>query len=272
MQQSGATLIEVGTTNRTYPSDYRESINPNTAALLKIHRSNFKILGFTHETSTQELATLGHENDLLVLDDLGSGCLLETSLFGMDHEPTPTEKIKAGADLVMFSGDKLLGGPQAGIIIGKKSSIKQISNHPLARALRIDKFNLAALSATLLHYVKEEALTKIPIWQMISRDESSLFEQAQEWAKSIGPKSVVIPGKSTVGGGSLPGESLPTWLLSIPCENESSVVLRLAKKLRENKPPVIARIQDDSLLLDPRTVLPKEENSVIQAVKQVIKK
>ena len=271
MRQSGATLIEVGTTNRTYPSDYRESINPNTAALLKIHRSNFKILGFTHETSTEELATLGHENDLLVLDDLGSGCLLETSLFGMDHEPTPTEKIKAGADLVMFSGDKLLGGPQAGIIIGRKSSIKQISNHPLARALRIDKFNLAALSATLLHYVKEEALAKIPIWQMISRDESSLFEQAQEWAKSIGPKSVVIPGKSTVGGGSLPGESLPTWLLSIPCENESSVVLRLAKKLRENKPPVIARIQDDSLLLDPRTVLPKEENSVIQAVKQVIK-
>lgn len=270
MKQSGATLVEVGTTNRTYPSDYIESINLNTVALLKIHRSNFKVIGFTHETSTEELASIASDNELLVLDDLGSGCFLDTTQFGMEHEPTPSEKIRAGADLVMFSGDKLLGGPQAGIIVGKKSWVTQVSSHPLARALRIDKLNLAALSATLLHYVKEEALIKIPIWQMISRSESSLLECAQIWANAIGPKSAVIPGKSTVGGGSLPGESLPTWLLSIPCEIGGSAALRLATKLRENQPPVIARVQDDSLLLDPRTVLPKEEGVVINAVKQVI--
>lgn len=271
MNQSGATLVEVGTTNRTYPSDYIGAINPNTAALLKIHRSNFKVLGFTHETSTEELASIASDNELLVLDDLGSGCFLDTTLFGMEHEPTPSEKIRAGADLVMFSGDKLLGGPQSGIIVGSKFWVKRVANHPLARALRIDKLNLAALSATLLHYVKEEALTKIPIWQMISRSESSLFERAQIWAQAIGPKSVVISGKSTVGGGSLPGESLPTWLLSIPCEIGGSTALRLATQLRENQPPVIARVQDDSLLLDPRTVLPKEEDVLINAVKQVIK-
>lgn len=271
MKQSGATLVEVGTTNRTYLTDYQEAINHNTAALLKIHRSNFQILGFTHDTSTKELSNLGRDHDLLVLDDLGSGCFLDTSLFGMVHEPTPQEKISAGADVVMFSGDKLLGGPQAGIIIGRASCIKLMAHHPLARALRIDKLSLAALSSTLLHYVKEEALDKIPVWQMINRGEESLHEKANELANSIGPRATVIPGKSTVGGGSLPGESLPTWLLSIANKKTGCDVLGLAEKLRGNQPPVIARVQDDRLLLDPRTILPEEEALVVEAVKQAMK-
>ena len=171
MRQSGATLVEVGTTNRTYARDYRDAVSPQTAALLKVHASNFRISGFTHAATLEELVALGRDRELPVLHDLGSGCLLETKDLGLAHEPMPQESIAAGADLALFSGDKLLGGPQAGIIAGKRTVVERLARHPLARALRMDKLNLAALSATLLHYLRGEAPQKIPVWRMLSSAE-----------------------------------------------------------------------------------------------------
>jgi len=174
LSQSGARMVEVGTTNRTRIADYAAAITANTGALLRVHPSNFRVIGFTEEVSLAELAALGHQHNLPVIDDLGSGALLDTTLYGLAHEPMPQESLLAGADLIAFSGDKLLGGPQAGIIIGKSEYIAKLKAHPLARALRVDKLTFAALQATLLHYLKNEAPQKIPIWQMISAKTESL--------------------------------------------------------------------------------------------------
>ncbi len=264
MRQSGAKLVEVGTTNRTYLADYEAAIAPQTAALLRVHSSNFKVVGFTHAAAIEELVELGHRCGLLVLDDVGSGCLLDTTRFGLDAEPTVQSSMAAGVDLVFFSGDKLLGGPQAGIIVGKKTLIDRLKAHPLARAVRIDKLSIAALAATLLHYLKDEATAKIPVWRMIAAPLDELESRAQRWASALG--ATVIAGESTVGGGSLPGATLPTRLVSL----KGRGLMELARRLRTGEPAVIGRIEQDALLLDPRTVLPEEDEALVAAVNRAL--
>jgi len=262
LRQSGATLVEVGTTNRTYARDYAAAVSDHTAAFLRVHPSNFQVTGFTHAATTPELAELGRTHGTPVLYDLGSGCLLNTERFGLSHEPTPQEAVEDGADLVFFSGDKLLGGPQAGIVVGKEKLVQQLARHPLARAVRIDKMSLAALSATLLHYVKGDVLEAVPIWRMISSTVDEIMQRADVWRDRLGADAIVVEGESTVGGGSLPGETLPTRLVALP----SAHVDQLALSLRQQSPPVIGRIESGSLHLDPRTVLPEQDEPLIQAV------
>jgi L-seryl-tRNA(Ser) seleniumtransferase len=270
MRQSGATLVEVGTTNRTYASDYESAIAENTAALLKVHASNFRITGFIHFPTIEGLVELGRSRGVLVLHDLGSGCLLETGDYGLAHEPMPQESIAAGVDAAFFSGDKLLGGPQAGIVVGRASVIERLAKHPLARALRPDKLTLAALRATLIHYLRGEP-EKVPVWRMIGIPEASLKERAQAWKAHIGDLASVERSQSTIGGGSLPGETLPTWTVALTCLDVTGGAEGLAQRLRAASPPVVGRIQDDRLLLDPRTVLPEEESHLIEAVKAALR-
>ena len=269
MSQSGCKLIEVGTTNRTRLSDYEAAITDRTALLLTVHPSNFQIVGFTESTSVEALAELAHQHGLLLLNDLGSGCLLASERYGLGHEPIPQESIAAEADVVCFSGDKLLGGPQAGILVGKAAALRRISKHPLMRAMRIDKMTLAALEATLRHYQREEAETHIPIWRMIAASPTSIEGRAASWVSKL--QKVGIParmqlGESTVGGGSLPGETLPTTLLALDAGNVSMSLDELAKRLRLRKSPLIVRILRDALLIDPRTVLEEQDNEVVQAL------
>ena len=266
--QSGATLVEVGTTNRTYASDYRAAITDNTAAFLKVHASNFRIDGFTHAPEARELVEIGDQYGIPVLQDLGSGCLLNTQEYGLGHEPTPQESIAGGVALLFFSGDKLLGGPQAGIIVGKRELVRRLDSHPLARAVRIDKLSLAALAATLLHYVKGEAEAKIPVWRMISTSAGELEDRAYHWQTVIGSRAVVLRGLSTIGGGSLPGETLDTWLLGLDCGGLSEGAVGVNKRLREYSTPVISRIEADKVLLDPRTVFLEEEDILLRAVRE----
>ena len=254
LRQSGATLVEVGTTNKTYVRDYEAAITEDTGAILSVHASNVRVMGFTHMPTLTELVELGARSGVPVLHDLGSGCLLDTVPFGLAHEPMPQESIGDGASLAFFSGDKLLGGPQAGIIVGKSDLIGVVSRHPLARAVRIDKGSLAALNATLLHYLKDEAASKIPIWEMISRSPEFLAQRAESWRLAIDGPTSVVPGESTVGGGSLPGETLPTSLLSIDATEMSGGASALAANLRRSTPPIIGRIDAEQVLLDPRTV------------------
>ena len=261
LKQSGAKLIEVGTTNRTHLHDFESAIETRTALILLAHHSNFKIVGFTTEPSLDELVSLGKRFDIPVLHDLGSGALLDTAQFGMAHEPTVQESIAAGAQLVAFSGDKLLGGPQAGILVGKKSLIDKLRVHPLARAVRPDKIALAALVATLQHYLKNEALQEIPIWQMIAADEQVLKQRAEHWVETIGAGEVAA-GASTVGGGSLPEETQKTWHLKIVIPKPD----HFTKRLRQWHVPIIARIEDNHVLLDPRTVLPSQEEELLRAL------
>jgi L-seryl-tRNA(Ser) seleniumtransferase len=266
MAQSGARLVEVGTTNRTYPRDYEAAIGDDTAALMRVHASNFKLVGFTASVDVGELARLAHERGLLLIDDLGSGCLLDTTRFGLAPEPTPQESVAAGADLALFSGDKLLGGPQAGIVVGKRELVERLRRHPLARALRMDKSSIAGLAATLTHYLKDEALEKVPVWRMISLPVDEIAKRARRWARAVGQGATVVDGRSMVGGGSLPEESLPTKLLALASTPDRSAEA-LARRLRESDPPVVARIERDTVLLDPRTVHPREDRALIEAVR-----
>ena len=265
MAQSGADLVEIGATNQVHLSDYEKALEEPAAMVLRAHHSNFRIVGYTSEPSLPELVSLAHQHHLVVVDDLGSGTLLDTSRFGLGHEPMVQESVAAGADLVCFSGDKLLGGPQAGIIVGKSSLLDQLKKHPLARAVRADKLCLAALSATLAHYLKDEAERQIPIWQMISITPESLRARAVHWAEIIGAGRV-IPGLSTVGGGSLPEETLPTYLLALKVPQPNSFLTRL----RQARPPVVARILDDAVVLDPRTVLPGEEGALLVGLQNTL--
>ena len=265
LSASGARLVEVGTTNRTYLSDYRNAITENTALFLKVHTSNFKVIGFTEVPDTGELAALGREAGIPVVHDVGSGCLVDTRDFGLSDEPRPQDSIAAGMDLVAFSGDKLLGGPQAGIIAGRQVLVSELARHPLARAARIDKMTMAALTATLLHYLKEEHLDKVPVWRMISMPLETIKLRALEWRDSIGNGVDVVETTSAIGGGSLPGDTLPTWALQVRPPNGVTVD-SLAKSLRTGPTPVLGRIDDDALLLDPRTVLPEQEAALKEAV------
>jgi L-seryl-tRNA(Ser) seleniumtransferase len=268
MKQSGARLIEVGTTNRVHRSDYEEVLAEQRPALImRAHRSNFRITGFTSEPSLGELAEIAHQAGILLVDDLGSGTFLDTSCYGLQHEPTVQESLQTGsglgADLVCFSGDKLLGGPQAGILIGRGDLIARLRKHPLARAIRADKLCLAGLTATLLHYLKGEAEREIPIWRMISADPEALQVRASSWAAALG-RGEVISGLSTVGGGSLPGETLPTFLLALAADSPN----RFLASLRRLQPPIIARLDDERVVLDPRTVLPEEDETLLQGLAQ----
>jgi L-seryl-tRNA(Ser) seleniumtransferase len=268
MRQSGARLVEAGTTNRTYLHDYEEAIGQETAALMRVHTSNFRLTGFTHSVPLAELAALAHQRSLLLFDDLGSGCLLDTRPFGLAAEPTPQESLAAGADLVFFSGDKLLGGPQAGIVVGRQDLVSILRRHPMARAVRLDKTSIAGLAATLLHYLRGEAVTKVPVWRMIATPLPDLERRAHRWARvcrRAGLPARVVEGRSMVGGGSLPEESLPTSLLALGGEGSLDVEA-LARRLREGEPPVVARIERDTLLLDPRTVDPRQDRTMLKAL------
>jgi L-seryl-tRNA(Ser) seleniumtransferase len=268
MRQSGARLVEVGTTNRTYLHDYEEAIGEQTAALMRVHASNFRLTGFTHSVPVAELAALAHRRSLLLFDDLGSGCLLDTRPFGLAAEPTPQESLAAGADLVFFSADKLLGGPQAGIILGRQDLVSMLQRHPMARAVRLDKTSIAGLVATLLHYLRGEALTRVPVWRMIAVPLADLERRAHRWARACrraGLPARVVEGRSMVGGGSLPEESLPTSLLALGGEGSLNVE-DLARRLREGEPPVVARIERDTLLLDPRTVDPHQDRILLKTL------
>jgi L-seryl-tRNA(Ser) seleniumtransferase len=261
MKQSGAKLAEIGATNKVHLRDYKEALSDGAALVLRAHRSNFKIIGFTEEPELAKIAELAHEFEVPFVDDLGSGSLLDTAKYGLGHEPTVQESLAAGADLVCFSGDKLLGGPQAGIIVGRADLLARIKKHPLARAVRADKLCLAALSATLLHYLKDEATHTIPVWQMISMKREQIKVRAEAWRKALG-QGEVVPSESTVGGGSLPDESLPTFVLSLSVKNPD----KFLKRLRESNPPIIARTVDDKILFDPRTVLVEQDQSVLSAL------
>jgi L-seryl-tRNA(Ser) seleniumtransferase len=259
MRQSGARLIEVGATNRVHLSDFEEALSVESALIMHAHHSNFKMIGFAKEPEQKDIADLAHRFGVIFADDLGSGALLATERFGLTHEPTVQESLAAGADLVCFSGDKLVGGPQAGIIIGKADLLAKIKKHPLARAVRADKLCLAALTATLLHYLKEEAEHEVPIWRMISTSPDQLKARAEFWAGKLG-MGEVLPNESTVGGGSLPGESLPTWVLSLTIKGPKY----FTEKLRQENPPLIVRTEKDRILLDPRTVLPEQDTLMLE--------
>ena len=261
MRQSGARLVEVGTTNRTHLSDYQEALTDGATGVVRVHSSNFKIIGFSTSPDLTEIVETAHLAGALVIDDLGSGSFLDTAAFGLTHEPMVQESIKAGADIVCFSGDKLLGGPQAGIIIGRKVLLDKIKKHPLARAIRADKLCLAGVSATLAHYLKGEALLEIPIWKMISMQPDVIKLRALFWQEQL-QAGDVIPGESTVGGGSLPGDTLPTWLLALEVRSPE----KMLKTLRNSTPRVIARIIDDRVVFDPRTVFEEEESDLIAAI------
>ena len=269
LRQSGATLVEVGTTNRTYGRDYESAINENTGALLAVHASNFRVMGFTHAPEMAELVEIGARRSVPVLHDLGSGCLLDSAQYGLMHEPMPQESVKAGVGLSFFSGDKLLGGPQAGIIAGTKALVDVAARHPLARAMRIDKLSMAALAATLEHYARGQAPDKIPIWRMIAMTVEEAKARAAGWAEEIGEGVDVTETESTIGGGSLPGETLPTWAMAIACDELGGAVA-VAKRLRDASVPVMGRIEDGHVVLDARTVLPGEDSSLITAVKHAL--
>lgn len=276
MEQSGAILVEVGTTNRTHLYDYENAINENTAAILKVHQSNFRILGFTEEVSLDELVALSHKNNIPIIEDIGSGVLVDLTKYGLSYEPTVQDSIKKGVDIVTFSGDKLLGGPQAGIIVGKKQYIDKMKKNQLTRALRIDKFTLAALETTLKAYLDEENIKEeIPIYKMLSMDINKLKRNAQKLAKLI--KSYVPDEKieisikgdfSTVGGGAMPLETIPTYVVEIKTKYRS--VEEVEKKLRNCEIPTIVRVNRDCLLLDVRTLFDDDYVIVAENIKNVI--
>jgi L-seryl-tRNA(Ser) seleniumtransferase len=267
MEQSGAKLIEVGTTNRTHRRDYEMAlVTKDVVAIVRAHSSNFRTVGFTTEVPLSELVELANWKNIPVIDDLGSGALLDTAQYGLAHEPTVQESVAAGAHVICFSGDKLLGGPQAGIIVGKAQYVEPLKKHPLARALRMDKLDFAALSATLVHYLRGEATQKIPVWRMISLSLSEIQAQSEEFAQQLraaGFEASVIDGQSTIGGGSLPGETLPTKLVALNVANPDDFLARL----RRGDPPVVARIESDRVVIDLRTVM--DQPALLQAVRQL---
>lgn len=260
MRQSGVDLVEVGTTNRTYAADYASAASDRTALVLRVHSSNFLQIGFTHQPTLTELVEVGARAGVPVVEDLGSGTLLDTRPYGLAEEPTVQASVAAGVALVAFSGDKLLGGPQAGIIVGQRDLIGQLRRHPLMRAIRPDKLTLAALGATLAHYLKGEAETTVPVWRMIAASDASLRARAERLAVRLG--GTVAETRSAVGGGSLPGQTQPSWAVALTHPSPDT----LAAVLRAASPPVVARIEDDRLLLDLRAILPEQDDGLATSV------
>ncbi|AYO30946.1 L-seryl-tRNA(Sec) selenium transferase [Biomaibacter acetigenes] len=269
MAQSGARLVEVGTTNKTHLKDYEMAINENTALLLKVHTSNFKLVGFTSQVSNEELITLGAKHNLPVMEDLGSGVLVDLKPYSLPEEPTVQDSVKAGMDLVTFSGDKLLGGPQAGIIVGKKGYISKIKRHPLTRAVRIDKLTLAALEAVLRLY-KDGLWQHIPVLAMLTESKDAMENRARKLAEGLEGvltgkgKVEIVDDVSQAGGGSLPGAEIPTRAVAVSVHDISSG--ELAERLRKVPTPVIARIKKDKLLFDVRTITEKDVEKIVEMV------
>jgi len=269
LEQSSAHLREVGTTNQTFIEDYEKAINDNTALILKVHQSNFNMDGFVHQAEVKELKKLGKKYNLSVIVDLGSGTFLNTENFGLKHEPTVQESIRAGADVVCFSTDKLLGGPQGGAICGKEIYLKKISQHPLFRTLRVDKITLTILQEILLSYLKGEAITKIPIWKMISCPLDKIAIRSQNICQKLKKEDIhafTKDGQTAIGGGSLPGQTLPTKLITIksPCPVEI-----FSKELRLFSPPLLGRKEKEFFILDPRCIDPSSDNLVIKIITSV---
>jgi len=275
MEKSGARLREVGTTNRTRLADYERAISPETGIILKVHTSNFRIMGFTEEADLGSLVALGKKHRLPVVDDLGSGCLIELDRYGLEREPTVRDCLAAGADVVTFSGDKLLGGPQAGIILGKREFLERIRRNPLNRALRIDKLTLAALEATMVKYLRpSEALADIRVLRALTETIADVKKQAKRLAAMIRravPEELVVnlaTGVSMAGGGSLPTREIPTVLVGLRAHSFSAAALE--EGLRRREPPVIVRVADDQVLLDVRTLDPEEFPEIRDALKDIM--
>lgn len=270
MASSGASLVEVGTTNRTYARDYERAITPNTGLLLKVHRSNFVMGGFVHDTGVGDLVDLGRRAGIPVMYDLGSGCLVDLRTRGLPPEPTVQAAVRAGCDVVTFSGDKLLGGPQAGVLVGRSRYLESIRAHPLARAVRMDKLDIAALAATLQDYLDPERVWEsIPVLKMLATSAEDLHIAAGRMRQNLagrlpeGWQIEVISTTAEVGGGSLPEAHLPSFALAIRIPFSPD---RLEAALRRHTPPIFARISQDALLLDMRTLLPGDEETVVDAL------
>ncbi|HEX4486846.1 MAG TPA: L-seryl-tRNA(Sec) selenium transferase [Terriglobales bacterium] len=268
MGKSNATLREVGTTNRTRISDYEQAINPNTKLLLRVHRSNFQITGFTEQPHLDELAALAHKHSLPLMEDLGSGSLFDLRSIGIDNEPSVLDSLRAGLDVVSYSGDKLLGGPQAGLLTGRADLIARMRSNSLFRALRVDKLTYAALEATLLAYVKHDHDT-IPALRMMRLSKDEIGQRADALAQTLREAKTrlsvdVTDGKSIIGGGAAPSATLPTRLLAITCQGLSAQ--ELAAKLRANNPPIIGRVEESRVLLDLRSIFPTHVNVISEAL------
>ena len=275
MKRSNAHLVEIGTTNKTHLEDYEDAITENTGVLLKVHTSNFKILGFTESVSIDELCKLGREKDIPVIEDIGSGVLVDLSKYGLEYEPTVQDSIKAGVDIVSFSGDKLLGGPQAGIIVGKKKYIDKMKKNPLTRAFRIDKFTATILEMIFHEYLNEEdAIKNIPVLSLITKDIKEIEESANKLYEKLSDIKDVANVEiedtlSQIGGGSLPAERIKSKCVTIMPKNISTSALE--EKLRQGENPVVGRISDDKLILDMRTVLEDEIDILSQKIIGILK-
>ena len=268
VRRAGARLIEVGTTNRTRVADYAEPLASGRARIvLRVHPSNFRLQGFVESPDPSELAALTHEHGALLVDDLGSGALLDTSAFGLAHEPTPSERLRAGADVVTFSGDKLVGGPQAGLLVGRGDLIKRLRKDPLARAMRPDKSILAGVAATLALYRAGAATRHVPVWRQIASTTDELRARAATLVASLPEAVSMVEAKATVGGGSLPGEVLPSVALMVADRSPD----RLLALLRAGSPAVVGRIEDDRVLLDLRTVDPAQDQALAGAVRAAVR-
>jgi L-seryl-tRNA(Ser) seleniumtransferase len=275
MAAGGVKLVEVGTTNKTHLDDYQRAIGPDTALILKVHTSNYRILGFTSAVNGEELAALGREHGIPVLEDLGSGLLIDPAASGLPNEPTVREVLATGIDVVTFSGDKLLGGPQAGLIAGDREIVARLKKHPLARALRLDKMTLAALEATLRLYLDPpRALREIPALRMLAVPADELRRRCLDLLPQLqaaaGDKAEleIIAATATVGGGAMPLAELPSFAVAVTPRHIS--LQQLAERLRQSTPPVIGRVQDERLLFDPRTLLPGEGQLLIAALGQAL--
>jgi L-seryl-tRNA(Ser) seleniumtransferase len=275
MEKSGARLKEVGTTNRTRLADYERAIGPETGLILKVHTSNFRIMGFTEEADLLSLVALGKKHSLPVVDDLGSGCLIELDRYGLEREPSVRDTLATGVDVVTFSGDKLLGGPQAGIILGKRKALAQIRKNPLNRALRIDKLTLAALEATLVKYLRpEEALVDIRVLRALTEPLDAVKKRAKRLTTLLrralpqGLSVSLMNGVSMAGGGSLPTQEIPTVLIGIHATSLSAAALE--EGLRRGKTPIIVRVADDQVLLDLRTLDAEEFSLIRDALKAIL--
>jgi len=270
MKISGGTLVEVGTTNKTHLKDYAGGIGPGTGAILKVHTSNYRVMGFTKSVPVEDLIALGRERDIPVIEDLGSGTLLDLTSYGLSKEPTVLEQVAKGVDLISFSGDKLLGGPQAGIIVGKKKYIDQVKSNQLLRALRVDKMTIAALEATLRAYLDPEGAKKrVPTLRMItmSPDEIKLKAEAVCRGITLKERVAVVEDASQIGGGTYPLDTLPTWVLQItPFKGAQG----FADGLRNLEVPIIARIKEEKVHLDCRTIFEEELEAVIQGINSVM--
>ena len=273
MAASGAVLREVGTTNKTHLSDYEEAVNENTSLILKIHKSNFRIVGFADEVSIEELASLGARHHIPVMFDLGSGCLIDLGPFGIHDEPSVKNIVKTGIDLTTFSGDKLLGGPQGGVVVGKQEYIERIQKNPMTRAMRIDKLTLAGFEATLMEYIDEERVVEnVPTLQMLMQKPGEIKGRAVRIARrlksEINPPVEVIPDSSRAGGGSLPEVDLSTYAVTV--RPDAMSVNEFEERLRKGDPPVIARIKENALILDARTIREKDIAILVKRIKTVL--